>query len=438
MNIREAALRLLTEWENDGKYINLSMNSHFLDALSHSERASLTALVYTAVEHKITYDYYISALSRRQIDKISPNVVNILRIGLCQILDMNSIPDYAAVNESVKLARHGGERVFINGVLRAAVRAKEEGELPMPPYEKNPARHFSVKYSLPLWMVRRLISKLGEDRAVSLFESFNTVPTLDVVVNTLKISRDELFTRLCRDGIEVKKSERTALTLKINSHASPRELSGFDDGLFFVQDEASTLSVIALDPKPGERVIDVCSAPGGKSLVSAILMGDIGEICSFDVRESKISLISSSAERLGIKIIKTAVADASVLNEELVGAFDKLICDAPCSGIGVIRKKPDLRYKSENSIADLPSLQLSIIQNASKYIKAGGEMVYSTCTLLREENEEVVEKFLDANPEFSPADFEIGELVSSNGCLTLYPNEHKTDGFFIAKLRKNK
>ncbi len=438
MNIRDAALRLLCEWENDGKYINLSMSSHFLDSFSREERAALTSLVYTTIEKKLTYDYYISAISKRSLDKLSGVLVNILRLGLCQIVDMEKIPDFAAVNETVKLARHKGESSFVNAVLREAVRCKTRGELPLPPYEKNAARHYSVKYSLPLWIVRRFLAEMDEADARALFESFNTAPSLDIVVNTQKISRDEYLAMLSSSGLSVEASSLSPLTLKINSHISPRELVGFDEGYFFVQDEASTLSALVLNPKPGERLIDVCSAPGGKSFSSAILMKDEGEIFSFDIRESKISLIEGSAKRLGLKSISCSVADASQPNSALFGKFDKLIADVPCSGLGVIRKKPDLRYKSFDDIKELPALGLSILENASRYLKPGGEAVYSTCTLLKEENKAVVEAFLSKNPDFEALDFEIGGLKSKNGGLTLYPSVHKTDGFFIAKLRKIK
>lgn len=436
MKMRQAALCLLTEWEREGKYINLALSSHVLDTIPQEERAALTALLYTTVEHKISYDYYIAALSKRSLDKLSPKIVNILRLGLCQIIDMDKIPDFAAVNESVELAGNKGERALVNAVLRAAVRAKNGGGLPLPPYEKNPARHYSVKYSFPLWLVKRFISWFGEDGAVKLLSAFNCEPPLDISVNTLKISRDELLESLEKSGIKAEKSPICKTSVRIHSKGDPTGFYGFSDGYFFVQDESSAAAVLALAPKSGDRVVDVCSAPGGKSFLCAVLMSDKGEIRSFDIHESKLSLIKSGAERLGLKSVFADVNDALAPRSELFGIADKLIVDAPCSGLGVLSKKSDLRYRKEEGIDSLPELQLEILEQSSMYLRSGGVAVYSTCTLNPEENEGVVSRFLERNPDFESVDFSVGELKSSNGVLTLYPHIHKTDGFFIAKLRK--
>ncbi len=436
--MRELALRLMCEWETEGKYINLAVNSHSLDGISKEERASLTALLYTTVEKKLSYDYYIASLSKRSLDAIDARVLNILRLGACQIIDMKSIPDFAAVNESVKLAKNPGEKAFINGVLRAVAERAKKGELPLPPYEKNPARHNSVKYSLPLWIVKRFTAKLGEEEAVKLFEAFNSEPQLTVTVNGLKISRDDFVLELEKRGIAAEKSAVSPLSVKVFEKINPKQLYGFEEGLFFVQDEASALAALALSPGKGETLIDVCSAPGGKSFASAILMENGGKIVSGDVRDSKLSLIENGALRLGLTSIEVIENDATVTNPEYVGVFDKLICDVPCSGLGVISKKSDLRYRSEEGAAELPELQYEIISAASKYLKSGGEMIYSTCTLLDAENQEVVQRFLLENPDFASVDFEIGNLKSDGGSLTLYPHINGTDGFFIAKLRKMK
>ncbi len=437
MKIREAALSLLNEWEAEGKYINLALSSHILDSFRREDKALLTALLYTTVENKIKYDYYIGALAKRSTDKLSKKVLNILRLGLCQIDDMDKIPDFAAVNESVSLGSNAGERAIINAVLRAAVRAKAEGGLPLPPYEKNPARYYSVKYSFPLWIVKKLISQFGEDEAHLLLRAFCEAPPLDISVNTTKISTDEFLRELSKNGIKAEKSTKTENTVCIKSKGDPTQLYGFSEGYFFVQDEASALAVRALNPKRGDFVIDVCSAPGGKSFLSAILMENCGKVLSFDIHESKIPLIKSGAERLGLDCIMAEVCDAKEPKEELFGKADKLIVDAPCSGLGVIAKKSDLKYKSEGSIAALPAIQLEILEASVKYLKRGGELVYSTCTVLEEENMGVVSEFLKRNPEFALTDFELGEIKSREGSVTLYPHVHGTDGFFIARMRKN-
>ena len=436
--MRELALRLLCEWETEGKYLNLAVGSHLLDGISREERASITALLYTTVEKKLSYDYYIASLSKRSLDKIDARVLNILRLGACQIIDMKSIPDFAAVNESVKLAKNPGEKAFINGVLRAVAQKAKAGDLPLPPYEKNPARHFSVKYSLPTWIVKEFIAKLGEREATELFEAFNAETGITLSVNTLKISRDDFIAELKNRGIEAKKSSLSKLSVKISEKINPKDLFGFSEGFFFVQDEASAIAAYALSPKKNESLFDLCSAPGGKSFASAILMENTGKIISGDVRESKLSLIESGASRLGINSITVIANDATELIQEYREGFDKLICDVPCSGLGVISKKSDLRYRSEEGARNLPELQYKILTTAAKYLKVGGEMIYSTCTLLDAENHGVVERFLSENEGFVPMDFEIGELKSESGELTLYPHKNGTDGFFITKLRKTK
>ena len=434
MNIRKIALTLLTEYEAGGKYVNLSLSSHLCDTLSPAERAQLTVLLYTTVEQKLRYDYYIKALSARGGEEIDMTTLNILRLGVCQILDMRSVPDYAAVSETVELARNRGERAFINGVLRTLVRQK--GALPEPSEEKNYKRYLSVKYSFPLWLVKHFDSLYGRAGCEALLSAFNTARYTDITVNTLKISREKYLEKLEACGVFAEKSTYTGEGIRIKSSVNPDSLPGFSDGEFLVQDTASLLAVTALSPKRGERIIDVCAAPGGKSLAAAVLSGDTGEVYSFDLHESKLSLIESSALRLGVKSLKVRARDARTPDEALIGTADKLIVDAPCSGLGVLSKKPDLRYKSCEVLRELPELQLEILTASSKYLKAGGELIYSTCTLNPEENSGVVERFLSENPDFEPVKVKIGDVEASEH--TLLPHIHGTDGFFIAKIRKKR
>lgn len=436
MNIREIALKLLMDYEECGKYVNLSLNSHIADGLGGEDRARLTALLYTTVEHKLTYDYYIAALSGRGIEKLTDHTKCILRLGLCQIVDMDNIPDFAAVNETVKLAKNPGERSLVNGILRRAVREKDS--LPLPKKEKNAARYYSVAYSLPLATVKHFIGELGEDEAVKLFETFNSQPPISLTVNTLKISVDDFIAELEKQGYTATRVKFSPITVTLSGAANPRKIKGFEKGWFYVQDEASAIAALALSAKSGDTVIDVCSAPGGKSFASAILSSDKARIHSFDLHESKLSLITDTADRLGIRSVTASVRDALTPDESLIGRADKLLCDVPCSGLGVIAKKPDLRYKDISATAELPPLQLDILTASSRYLKNGGELVYSTCTLNPRENAEVVHKFLDQNPDFTLVDFSVGSLKSEDGMLTLWPHIHNTDGFFISKLRKNK
>ena len=436
MNLREIALKLLIDYEECGKYVNLSLSSHIADGLSGEDRARLTALLYTTVEHKITYDYYIAALSGRSLDKITTHTKCILRLGLCQIVDMDNIPDFAAVNETVKLAKNPGERSLVNGILRRA--AREKDVLPLPKKEKNSARYYSVVYSLPLPTVQHFISELGENEAVKLFDTFNAQTPTSLTVNTSKISVDEFISGLEKQGYTPTRATFSPITVTLSEPVNPKNINGFDEGWFYVQDEASLLAALVLSPKSGDVVVDTCSAPGGKSFAMAILSHDEADIHSFDLHESKLSLITDTAARLGLKSISVAARDALSPDEALLGRVDKLLCDVPCSGLGVIAKKPDLRYKDISATVDLPPLQYDILTASARYLKPGGELVYSTCTLNPRENAEVVLKFIEANPEFTVVDFAVGSLKSDNGMLTLWPHIHNTDGFFISKLRKNK
>lgn len=433
MNVREIALRLLLEYEASGKYVNLSLSSHIADGLSKEDRRLLTSLLYSTVEHKITYDYYIASFTGAPADKLSEHTRNVLRLGICQIVDMTRIPKYAAVNETVKLAKNPGERSLVNGVLR---RVSSTDTLPLPPREKNLFRHLSVKYSIPLPTVKHLAAMIPSEELEPLLVSFNKKGGITLTVNTLKTDVDSFVSRLNDEGYCATRGRFSPISVAISESVSPTELPVFLEGHFFVQDEASALAAAVLSPTVGERVIDVCSAPGGKSFAMAILANDGATVNSFDVHESKMSLISSGAERLGLKSVKAAVRDATLLCEEDVESYDAVLCDVPCSGLGVLAKKPDLRYKDVASLDSLPPLQLDILSTSSKYLKPGGRLVYSTCTLNRGENEEVVSEFLSSHKDFYAEDFEFSGLSSHSGCLTLYPHIHNTDGFFIAKLRK--
>lgn len=434
MNIRQIALRILDEYEAGGKFINLALSTHLTDGLSREEKAALTALIYTSVEHKITYDYYICALSKRSEDDIDPHTKNILRLGLCQIFDMHSIPDFAAVNETVKLAKTPGEKSFVNGVLRAAVRQKDD--MPMPSKQKNFRRYLSVKYSFPLAMVKHFHSLFGDDRTERMLDFFNNVKYTDITVNTIKISVEKYREMLSLAGYHTRINHASPVSIRILDSVNPELLPGFSDGLFFVQDIASAVSASALDPREGELIVDVCAAPGGKSFAAAVLSGGKSEIHSFDLHESKLSLIKSGAERLGLSTITVEQRDATEPDPTLVGRADRVICDAPCSGLGVLGKKPDLRYKDITNLDELTDLQLKILTASSTYLKSGGYMIYSTCTINPAENEQVVERFLAENTDFEIAPIRTSNMASENGMLYMLPFEHLSDGFFMAKIRR--
>ena len=436
MNIRQIALRILDEYEAGGKYVNLALSSHLTDGLSREDKAALTALLYTAVEKKLSYDYYILALSGRSEDAIEPHTKNILRLGLCQLLDMRSIPDFAAVNETVKLAANKGEAAFVNAVLRAASAKKDN--LPMPDDKKKHTRFLSVKYSFPLALVRHFDSLYGREATEKILAFYNGDEYTDVTVNTLKITTDEFAKKLENQGCKVIKNNLVPSSLRIPYSVNPQQLFGFDDGLFFVQDRASAIAVSALNVKRDSVVVDTCSAPGGKSFLAAILSENSADIHSFDLHESKLSLIKGGAERLGIKSISVCQRDALTPDGSLIGKADRVICDVPCSGLGVLGKKPDLRYKDLSVLTELPELQARILAASAPYLKPGGRLLYSTCTLNPAENEDVVRSFVENNDGYELVPFEVGELSAPDGMLTLLPHIHNTDGFFMAVIRKTK
>lgn len=434
MNLRQIALRILNEYEEGEKFINLALSSHLTDKLSGEEKAALTALLYTTVERKLAYDYYICAISKRSDTDIDPHTKNILRLGICQILDMTSIPDYAAVNESVKLCVGKGEASFVNGVLRAVVRQKDS--LPMPDEKKNYRRFLSIKYSFPIGLVKHFDSLFGRENTEKLLEFYNSEKYTDITVNSLKISVENYIKLLDEKGLVAETNAYAPNSIRISSSQNPEKLPGFSEGYFFVQDRASAISACVLSPKAEEIVVDVCSAPGGKSFSAAIYSSNKAKIYSYDLHESKLSLIRSGAERLGLSSVFVSQRDALNQNEELLGIADRVICDVPCSGLGVLGKKPDLRYKDLSSLTDLPPLQLDILIASSAYLKVGGVMVYSTCTLNPAENEEVVKAFLTKHPNFSLVPFALADIRAEEGMLTLTPMENKTDGFFVAKLQR--
>lgn len=435
MNTREIAVKLLRSYEENDSYVNLSLNSPLVSSLSSEERSFVTALLYTTVERRITIDYYISALAKRQISDISPKALALLRIGIAQLLFMEGVKEYAAVSETVALAKGAGERGFVNGVLRAALRQKDA--LPLPPREKNVARYLSVRYSAPLALAKYLISLLGEEEAESLLAAFLSHPPLTLAVNTLRISREDFIAALAEKGIAAEKTQFSTYGVRIAAPIAVANIPGYAEGWFFVQDEASQLSALALSPIPGAKMVDTCSAPGGKSMLSAILMQNKGEIFSFDLHASKLPLIRESAERLGLSIIRAEAQDAEHSREEAHASFGFVLCDVPCSGLGVLWKKPDLRYRVMEGRDALPALQKSILSESAKYVCRGGTLVYSTCTLRSEENERIVEEFLASHPDFSLVPFAVGDLSADTGMITTYPHRHGMDGFFVAKMRRS-
>jgi len=426
-NPRAFALELLIKAEKSNGFSNLLLDNALEGcSLSSNDRALACTLFYGVIEKRITLDYQISSLATRPLDSIDAVTLNAMRLGLYQLVFLDKVPPHAAIFESVELCPKKSSG-FANAILRSFLRS---GGVKYPD-EKDITKHLSVKFSVCEELVEKLVAVYGKKNAVSMLSAFNQAPDTTLRVNTLKASAQELSKK-------IKNSEPCKFAIDaIKVRGSVRSLYGFDEGLFFVQDEASQLCVKALDARAGQRVIDICACPGSKSFGAAIDMKNQGEVLAFDLHEKKLSLIDSGAKRLGIDIIKSAQGDGRKFLPELEGTADRVLCDVPCSGFGVISKKPELRYKNPEESAALPSIQYDILCNASRYVKSGGFLVYSTCTVLPEENERNIKNFLSEHSEFSLVSFSADRFKCDKGYITLLPDRHGTDGFFIAKLKRN-
>ncbi|HEY9059514.1 MAG TPA: 16S rRNA (cytosine(967)-C(5))-methyltransferase RsmB [Pseudobacteroides sp.] len=441
---REIALKTIYDINEKGAYSNIALSKQLeSNTLKDVDRAFVTDLVYGTIKWKLTIDYIISNFSSTKLKKISPWILNVLRLGVYQILYMDRIPESAACNESVKLSKkygHAASSGFVNGILRNIARKKNS--ISYPDKQKDPVLYLSVKYSHPDWLVNEWINNFGVEFTESLLISNNEVPDFTIRVNTLKTTKEELISNFRESGLEASEGRAVDEALVLKNPGSFLKLDVYKAGHFQVQDESSMLPSKILDPKPGELVIDVCSAPGGKTTHMAQLMNNKGSIIARDIHEHKISLINEASERLGISIIKAQVYDALMVDESLVEKADRVLVDAPCTGYGIIRKKPDIKWsRTMSDLKEITELQLKILSAASKYVKPGGFIVYSTCTIGKEENRDLVERFLTNNKEFDFCGFnellpEVLREYSGNGYIEIYPNINKIDGFFIAKMRK--
>ncbi len=415
-NPRKTAVKALLKINNEASYSNITLNALFGDTdISGSDKALATALVYGVLERKITLDYVLSRFIKTSLNKVSAFSLEVLRVALYQIMFMDKIPQSAAVNEAVKLIKSSKESRnsgFVNAVLRNILRA--ENLLPT----GDSLEDLSVIYSCPKEIIEGFVNDYGLENAIKLLKSSLEPAPVTLRINTLKTDIDTFKSKLSADYREC--DAYGAVILKHGLDVAQNPL--YKEGLFFVQDLASQKAVSILEPKPYERMLDMCAAPGGKSFSSAILMENKGEIISCDLYEHKCLLIQKSAERLGLDIVKPRVCDATVYNAEL-GKFDCILCDVLCSGLGIIRRKPEIKYKNFNEFNNLPEIQFKILNNAKNYLKKGGRILYSTCTLRKAENEDVVSKFLSENADFS--------LKFSH---TFMPHTDGTDGFFCALL----
>lgn len=437
MSARYAAYLSLYGCERDGRYSNLEIDSAIKKyKLEGAEKGLYTTLVYGAIERMNTLDYIIGQLSSKPLDALDIEVKLLLKLGLYQLIWLDRVPDSAAVNESVELAKKICPRSsnFINAVLRGFLRTMGKDNLPYPD-KRDWKKYLSVRYSCSEDVISLLCESV--DDIESLLAAFERQPEPTLRVNTLKIDRGELLNILENENIPAEPTKYSPFGVKLKNHTISSKISELiASGYVYIQDEASQLAIAVAAPKPGMRVIDSCACPGGKSFSAALLMENCGKVMSFDLHKNKLSLIESGAKRLGIDIISTAEKNGSIYDEAIDSSADVVLCDVPCSGLGVIAKKPEIRYKSRADIDRLPEIQYSILANSARYVKPSGRLLYSTCTLNRTENGAVVERFIASNPDFKLTEFSVGELKSESGMLTLRPDIHETDGFFICLLTK--
>ncbi|MGN0621156.1 MAG: 16S rRNA (cytosine(967)-C(5))-methyltransferase RsmB [Porcipelethomonas sp.] len=426
---RFKAVKLLGKTFGKNGYSNIILDSALAESdMDKREKKLCCAVYYGVIERAVTLDHIISCYSRQKISKLRPDILNILRTGIYQLKYMDSIPDSACVNESVKLAKQmklQNLSGFVNAVLRSFIRDEKKIKLP-----EDRIQRLCVEYSAPEELVRHLLENYSRENAVSLLESSVGRPPVSVRINTLKKSREEILAEIA----DLEPSETVCRNGFLINTGNVTEHAAFGKGLFHVQDIASQLCCEALAPKKGETVLDVCAAPGGKSFTMAELMEDEGKILSFDIHENRVGLIRNGAERLGIRSVNAGQGDALVHNPELEGA-DKVLCDVPCSGLGVIRRKPEIKYKPFAEFEKLPEIQYAILENAASYLKKGGELVYSTCTVNPAENENVTNRFLAEHRNFRgvPVLENMGEPFGGY-TATLFPRHFGSDGFFISKL----
>ncbi len=426
MTARDAALKALMACRKSGAWSDGALKE-LLSGMERREAALASRLCYGVLQNRILLDFWLKGFVR---GKLQPVVEEILRIALYQITLMDKIPDSAAVNEAVKQTkRHANAQAarLVNAVLRAILRAEKLSE----------PQDLATRYSHPQELTELLSSQYG-DKTEALLKSHNEAPQTVLQVNPLRATQEQVLSALQEAGAQCQAHPWLDNCLLVSATGSLEQLQAFRDGLFYVQDAAARLAVEAAELRPGMRVLDCCAAPGGKSFAAAMAMKNEGILISCDIHAHKLSLIEKGAARLGISILSTRLQDASQPVEEWIESMDVVIADVPCSGLGVIRKKPDIRYKELSQTERLPELQLKILHNQAQYVKKGGVLLFSTCTILRRENEAVAEQFLKENSDFfiETVQYPTNSNILSAGMTTLLPCDHGTDGFFICKFRR--
>lgn len=439
---RELALQILYQVNEEGAYANLALDKALFPCtwLDPRDRGFITEIVYGSVKNRGKLDYVLNQFASTKVNKMDKWTRNLLRLSLYQILFLDKVPDSAAVNEAVKLAKHYGHvDKFVNAVLRNILRGMDG--IQWPDKAKDPVQYLMVQYSFPQWMVERFIRQYGLEDAERLCDWYNQPAAMWIRTNTLKTTRAELKQILEKEGLTVSESRHTPEGLKIENAVNLHKLKSFQQGLFTVQDESSMLVALAAEPAPGQRVLDVCSAPGGKTTHMAQLMKNKGTIYACDIHKHRLDLIAENCKRLGISNVELVQQDGTKLTKRWQEPFDVVLCDVPCSGLGVLGRRADARWAKESEdIAGLCKIQKKILEEAAQLVVPGGTLIYSTCTIAPEENQEMVESFIREHPEY-----ELDETLTDcwldvdkeeTGYVQFLPFIDDMDGFFIARMMR--
>ena len=439
MNSRELAFKTLYDIERNKNYSNISINKNFKNVnISDQEKGLATELIYGIIENKYYLNYIIDKLSKIKSKKMSTYVKISLWLGIYQILFLDSIKDHAAVNESVNLIKKYDKKSsgFVNAILRNVLRQKDSI---MEIKDKDINDELSIKYSYNPWIVEKWIKDFGQEFTEDLLDANAEKPNLYIRTNTLKISRDELIGKLAKEGIKCTKVNGIDEAIMVQNLKNIEGNELFKLGYFTIQDISSMLVGKIANPEKDSKVLDICSAPGGKTTHVATIMENTGQVIARDVFDHKLKLIKSTVNRLGLTNVSIENRDALKLDDNSIDKFDYVLADVPCSGLGIIRRKPEIKFKEGSELSGLPDIQSKILNNASKYVKENGTLIYSTCTIHDEENINVVEQFLKENINFELVPIENINIDLDNqekGYIKIYPNIHGMDGFFIAKLKR--
>lgn len=438
---RKTAVKILGEVFNKNAYSNIVLGRELNKSdLNDKDKGLVTEIVYGTIKYKYTIDTILNYYIKSKLEKLETDILNILRISVYQILYLDKIPEFAVVNEAVELTKRRSPKAakLVNGVLRNYLRNKD-----IVYYNKNSKlEELSFKYSFPKWMVKLFLESYSLEEVQKILNGLNMIPAVTVRVNALKTDYEEAWKNLIDNGYDIEEGKVCPEAIQIIKGRNIEDNPLFKSGLITVQDESAMMVAPSMDLEENMTVLDLCSAPGGKACHAAEIMNNTGRILAFDIHENKLTLIKDNADRLEIKNIKCSVLDAAKYADTYKGTADRVLIDVPCSGIGIIRKKPEIKWtKDRESIKGLVKIQRDIMLNSAKYVKKGGKLIYSTCTLSKEENEENIRWFLKKCPDFKIEPLYFGNLDNliyhKEGSVTILPDKNM-DGFFIAKMIKHR